>query len=113
MATSPGFLPGESHGQRNLVGYSPWAHKELDVTERLRLDMTESLRCLCHPSGDVSIQICGAQPGCLPWRHGLGVLSIHGHLQPRERRGSAGEKRVREKQGGLLPQVRERRQSLM
>ena len=23
------------HGQRSLVGYSPWGHKELDVTERL------------------------------------------------------------------------------
>ena len=22
------FLPGESHGQRSLVGYSPWGHKE-------------------------------------------------------------------------------------
>ena len=21
------FLPGESHGQRSLVGYSPWSHK--------------------------------------------------------------------------------------
>ena len=28
-----GFLPGECHGQRNLVGYSPWGHKELDMTE--------------------------------------------------------------------------------
>ena len=27
---SPVFLPGESHGQRSLVGYS---HKELDMTE--------------------------------------------------------------------------------
>ena len=27
------FLPGESHGQRSLVGYSPWAHKELGTTE--------------------------------------------------------------------------------
>jgi len=27
------FLPGESHGQRSLVGYSPWARKELDMTE--------------------------------------------------------------------------------
>ena len=35
MATTPVFLPGESHGQRNLVGYSPWDHKELDLTERL------------------------------------------------------------------------------
>ena len=23
------------HGQRNLVSYSPWGHKELDMTERL------------------------------------------------------------------------------
>ena len=27
------FLPGKSHGQRNLVGYSPWGHKELDMAE--------------------------------------------------------------------------------
>ena len=29
---TPVFLPGESQGQRNLVGYSPWGHKELDTT---------------------------------------------------------------------------------
>ena len=29
------FLPGESHGQRSLVGYSPWGRKELDMTEQL------------------------------------------------------------------------------
>ena len=28
-------LPGEFHGQRSLVGYSPWGHKELDTTEWL------------------------------------------------------------------------------
>ena len=27
------FMPGESHGQRSLVGYNPWGHKELDRTE--------------------------------------------------------------------------------
>ena len=26
------FLPGKSHGQRSLVGYSPWGRKELDMT---------------------------------------------------------------------------------
>ena len=26
------FLPGESHGQRSLVGCSPWGHKEWDTT---------------------------------------------------------------------------------
>ena len=32
---TPVFLPGESHGQRSLVGYSSWGHKESDMTERL------------------------------------------------------------------------------
>ena len=32
---TPVFLPGESHGWRSLVGYSPWGHKESDTTERL------------------------------------------------------------------------------
>ena len=32
---TPVFLPGESHGQRSLVGYSPWGHKESDTTEGL------------------------------------------------------------------------------
>ena len=32
---SPVFLPGEFHGQRSLVGYSPWGCKESDMTERL------------------------------------------------------------------------------
>ena len=32
MATTPAFLPGESHGQRSLVGYSPWGCKESDMT---------------------------------------------------------------------------------
>ena len=27
------LLPGESHGQRSLVGYSPWALTESDMTE--------------------------------------------------------------------------------
>ena len=27
------FLLGEFHGQRSLVGYSPWDHKESDMTE--------------------------------------------------------------------------------
>ena len=31
----PVFLPGESHGQRSLVGYSLWGHKESDMTEQL------------------------------------------------------------------------------
>ena len=32
---TPVFLLGESHGQRSLEGYSPWGHRELDITEWL------------------------------------------------------------------------------
>ena len=35
--STPVLLPGKSHGQRSLVGYSPWGHKESDTTERLHL----------------------------------------------------------------------------
>ena len=31
------FLPGKFHGWRNIVGYSPWSRKELDMTEQLYL----------------------------------------------------------------------------
>ena len=30
---TPVFLPGESHGQRSLAGYSPWGRKESDTSE--------------------------------------------------------------------------------
>ena len=31
--STPVFLPGKSHGQRSLVGYSIWGYKESDTTE--------------------------------------------------------------------------------
>ena len=37
------FLPGESHGQRSLAGYSPWGHKELDTTEDGRMRSTAGI----------------------------------------------------------------------
>ena len=39
---TPVLLPGKSHGQRSVVGYSPWGHKELDMTERLHFHFS------CH-----------------------------------------------------------------
>ena len=40
---TPVFLLGESHGQRSLAGYSPWGHKELDMTEW----QTHSFEIIC------------------------------------------------------------------
>ena len=37
MATTSIFMAGESHGQRNLVSYSPWGHKKLDMKKKKRV----------------------------------------------------------------------------
>ena len=36
---TPVFLPGESHGQRNMLGYSSWGRKESEMTEQLLLSL--------------------------------------------------------------------------
>ena len=38
----PVFSPGEFHGQRSLVGYSLWGHKESDTTEQLTCTHTHT-----------------------------------------------------------------------
>ena len=52
---TPGFWPGESHGQRSLAGYSPWGCKESDTTEQLtlsnvRLELTRVIYFPCLSS---------------------------------------------------------------
>ena len=37
----PVLLPGKSHGQKSLAGYSPWGHKELDTTEWLHFTLMQ------------------------------------------------------------------------
>ena len=39
---TPVLLPGESHGGRSLVGYSPWGH--MDTTERLHYSHYPSIQ---------------------------------------------------------------------
>ena len=51
---SPLFLPEEFHGQRSLVGYSPWGCKQSDMTERLTLSLslrTHITNILCEGMG--------------------------------------------------------------
>ena len=77
MATHSSTLaPGESHGGRSLVGYSPWGRKESDTAERLHLGPVYQSFC--------SISCFSVTPGSLtkvslfpPWHlvyFGLGVL---------------------------------------
>ena len=39
VVTHSVLLPGESHGQRSLAGYSPWGHKESDTTEPVSMSI--------------------------------------------------------------------------
>ena len=43
VATHSSILAWEIHGKRNLVGYNPWGHKELDTTERITPANSEHL----------------------------------------------------------------------
>ena len=47
---TPVLLPGKSHGQRSLVGCSPWGLEESDTTERLPFHF--SLSCIGEGNGN-------------------------------------------------------------
>ena len=51
---TPLSLPGESHGQRSLVGYNPWGWKESDMTDRLSMHVGSDL---WHFMGDLDRRV--------------------------------------------------------
>ena len=66
MATHPVFLPGESHGLRSLVGYSPQGYKESDTTDRLHFYNNGSRAGLLIRLGCVQdLHSCNLASGCL------------------------------------------------
>ena len=48
--STPVLLPGKSHGQRSLVGYSLWGCKESDTTEQLHFLWFKQCPGLCKPN---------------------------------------------------------------
>ena len=76
---TPVFLPGKSLGWRNLVGYSPWGHKESDTTERLHFIF--SLSCIGEGNGNP------LQCSCLenPRDGGAWWAAVYGVAQGRTR----------------------------
>ena len=76
---TPVLLPGKSHGERSLVGCSPWGREELDTTERLHLPFTLS----CTGEGNGTPLQCS----CLenPMDGGAWWAAIHGVAQSRTR----------------------------
>ena len=57
---TPVLLPGNSHGQRSLVGCSPRGCKESDTTERLRFHF--SLSCIGEGNGNTFQCSCLENP---------------------------------------------------
>ena len=60
------LLPGKSHGQRSLVGCSPWGCEESDTTERLHFHF-HALKAMATHSSVLAWRIPGkGEPGGLP-----------------------------------------------
>ena len=57
---TPVLLPGKSHGQRSLVGCSPWGREESDMTERLHFHF--SLSCIGEGNGNPLQRSCLENP---------------------------------------------------
>ena len=76
---TPVLLLGKSHGQRSLVGCSPWGRKESDTTERLHFHF--SLSCVGEGNGNP------LQSSCLenPRDGGAWWAAIYGVAQSRTR----------------------------
>ena len=74
---TPGLLPGKSHGQRSLVGCSPWGRQKSDMTEQLHFDF--SLSCIGEGNGNP------LQCSCLenPRDGGVWWAAIYGVAQSR------------------------------
>ena len=70
MATNSSILAREFHGQRRLVGYSPWGCKELGTTKQLSVHFT------AH-TGELYIYITSpSEPQGKLKNSGVGSLSL-------------------------------------
>ena len=61
------FLPVKSHGQKSLADYSPWGHKESDMTEGLNSNNRDALREATAAQGS--------------WPQGQNLLHVLSHQQ--------------------------------
>ena len=79
---TPVFLPGKSHGQGSLAGYSPGGHKESGTTETLK--DKPLLRHLPVPEAGLSPPVASPQHGLRRWA----TIPIS-HLRTRGAKGPA------------------------
>ena len=87
--STPVLLPGKSHGQRSLVGYSSWGHKELDMTERLHFLKGQTAKAQEPPRGATPRPRSGAAAGSYPMPPSPRPGQQPGGATPRSRPGAA------------------------
>ena len=78
---TPVLLPGKCHGQRSLVGCSPWGQLESDTTERLHFHF--SLSCIGEGNGNPLQCSCLENPrdGAAWWAAVYGVAQSRTRLK--------------------------------
>ena len=76
---TPVLLPGKSHGQRSLVGCSPWDHEESDTSERLHFHF--ALSCIGGGNGNPLQYSCMENP----MDRGAWQATVHGVAQSQTR----------------------------
>ena len=76
---TPVLLPGKFHGQRSLVGCSPWGREESDTTEQIHFHFHFSLSCIGEGNGNP------LQCSCLenPRDRGAWWVAVYGVAQSR------------------------------
>ena len=81
VVPTPVLLPGKSHGQRSLVGCSPWGCRESDMTERLHFDFL--LSCIGEGNGNPLQCSCLENPrdGGALWADVYGVAQSRTRLK--------------------------------
>ena len=102
---TPVLVPGKSHGQRSLVGSSPWGRKESDTTEQLHFHF--SLSCIGEGNGNPLQCSCLENPrdGEAWWAAVYGVTQSQTRLKQLSRSSSAPNKEQAQwvsQQGSLL-----------
>ena len=81
---TPVLLPGESHGQKSLVGCSPWGCEEWDTTKRLHFHFHALEKEMATHSSVLAWRIPGTgEPGRLPsmGSHRVGAKTRGFHTQ--------------------------------
>ena len=88
---TPVLLPGKSHGQRSLIGWSSWGREESDTTERLHFHF--SLSCIGEGNGNPLQCSCLENPrdGEAWWAAIYGVAQSQTRLKRLSSRSSSKE----------------------